>query len=160
ALAASLPPTAEAVPPAFTEGTIFIDPNIITPEDPTAFEGAVYAGQGVRRMFDRRSDSFISVNTYLFDATYDDGLAIGVEVNPEFGSSAAAQVEALKYSKVIGQLPTALRADVQTVWIHRGEKPFGGGNNNILIHVDQGVLYEEDGFLEEALVHEASHTSL
>lgn len=57
-------------------------------------------------------------------------------------------------------MPTALRADLQTVWIHRGVQPFGGGNNNILIHTGQSALYEADGILEETLVHEASHTSL
>jgi hypothetical protein len=39
-------------------------------------------------------------------------------------------------------------------------QPFGGGNNNILIHVGQADLYAADGILEETLVHEASHTSL
>jgi hypothetical protein len=61
---------------------------------------------------------------------------------------------------VIGKLPTALRAEVQTVWIHRGTQPFGGGNNNVLIHTGQADLYFADGILEETLVHEASHTSL
>jgi hypothetical protein len=38
--------------------------------------------------------------------------------------------------------------------------PFGGGNNNLLIHTGQADEYIEDGILEETLVHEASHTSL
>ena len=61
---------------------------------------------------------------------------------------------------VIGRLPTVLRADVQTVWIHQGTEPFGGGNNNLLIHTGQADLYAADGILEETFVHEASHTSL
>ena len=36
-------------------------------------------------------------------------------------------------------MPTVLRTDVETVWIHKGEEPWGGGNNNLLIHVDQYV---------------------
>ena len=39
-------------------------------------------------------------------------------------------------------------------------QPFGGGNNNLLIHTGQSALYEADGILEETFVHEASHTSL
>ena len=70
------------------------------------------------------------------------------------------EVEAEKYAIVIGRLPTSLRQDVQTVWIHKGVNLFGGGNNNLLIHIGQSVLYENDGILEETLVHEASHTSL
>ena len=58
------------------------------------------------------------LNAYLFNAAYDDGLKIEVQVNPEFGSVDRAKKEAEKYSKVIGQLTTALRKDVETVWIH------------------------------------------
>ncbi len=61
---------------------------------------------------------------------------------------------------MIGQLPTVLRKDVQTVWIHKGNKPFGGGNQNLLIHIIQGEKYISEGILEETLVHEACHTSL
>jgi len=141
-------------------GTIFIDPDIITSSDPTTLQGIVYAGQGMRTMYDRRVANWITVNAYLFDASFDDGLAAEVQVNPEFGTSDSAMVEAQKYAAVIGRLPTALRTDLQTVWIHKGTEPFGGGNNNLLIHIGQGALYEADGILEETFVHEASHTSL
>ena len=39
-------------------------------------------------------------------------------------------------------------------------QPFGGGNNNLLIHTGQGAQYEASGILEETFVHEAAHTSL
>ena len=53
-----------------------------------------------------------------------------------------------------------MRLDVETVWIHKGNKPFGGGNNNLLIHTGQAADYISAGILEETLVHEAAHTSL
>jgi hypothetical protein len=146
-------------PPPFS-GTIFIDPDIITSADPTTFQSLTAKGQGIRTMFDRRVNNWIQVNAYVFDATFSDGLAAEVQVNPEFGSSATAQVEADKYATVIGRLPKALRTSVATVWIHKGVQPFGGGNNNLLIHVGQADLYATDGILEETLVHEAAHTSL
>jgi len=151
----------EPVPmtPPFS-GTIFIDPDIITAMDPTAFVGLTYAGQGPRTMFDRRVDGWITVEAYLFDATFDDGLALEVQVNPEFGTAASSQTAAELYADAIGRLPTALRKEVRTVWIHRGVQPFGGGNNNLLIHVGQADLYVTSGILEETLVHEAAHTSL
>lgn len=147
-----------AVPPF--DGTIFLDPDIIVPIDPTTFLAAPYAGQGMRTMFDRRVNDWVTVNAYLFNASFSDGLTAEIQVNPEFGSAAAAAVEAEKYGRVIGQLPHVLRTDVETVWIHQGVQPFGGGNHNILIHTGQSALYEQDGILEETLVHEASHTSL
>jgi hypothetical protein len=142
-------------------GTIFIDPDIITPEDPTTFVSLIYNGQGSRTMFDRRVNDWVTLNPYLFPTQYDDGLYIEIQVNPEFGSPEVAEVQALKFAEVIGRLTTQLRKDVETVWIHRGNEPFGGGNNNLLIHTDWSEEnYESQGILEETLVHEASHTSL
>lgn len=151
-------PEIPATPPF--SGTIFLDPDIITDSDETAFLSISYAGQATRTMFDRRVNNWITVTPYLFNTTYDDGLSIEIQVNPEFQDSEAAEIEALKFARVIGRLPTDLRIDVETVWIHKGTEPFGGGNNNILIHTGQSTLYEKDGILEETLVHEASHTSL
>lgn len=111
-------------------------------------------------MFDRRVNEWVYLNAYLFEADFNDGLKIEIQVNPEFGSEKAAQAEAAKYAPVIGRLPTCLRADVATVWIHQGVQPFGGGNNNLLIHTGQAEQYSAGGLLEEVLVHEASHSSL
>ena len=97
----------------------------------------------------------------MFNARFDDGLSSEIQVNPEFGSVPAAESAANKYARIIGQLPTVLRTRVETVWIHKGEELWGGGNNNLLIHVDQYVHdpYFRD-FEEEALIHEGGHTSL
>lgn len=150
---------ASATPPY--SGTIFLDPDIITPSDPNAFRSLTYAGQEMRNMFDRRCSCFQNYNAYLFDAIYADGLFIEVEVNPEYGSAALAQVPAEFYAKTVGHLPHMLRKDVQTMWIHKGDNAFGGGNNNLLIHTGlTAQSYIDSGILEEALVHEAGHTSL
>ena len=148
----------QAAPPY--GGTIFLEPNIITAADPTAFVSVTYVGQGSRSMYDRRVPGWITAQAYLFNAVYDDGLTIEIQVNPEFGSEAAARVEAEKYAPIFGRLPTALRTDVKTSWIHQGNEPFGGGNQNLLIHTGKTAEYESQGILEETLVHEASHSSL
>jgi len=155
---APLQPPEDTTPPF--AGTIFIDPDIITASDPTTFRDLTYAGQEARTMFDRRANAFITVDAFLFEAAFDDGLSAEVQVNPEFGTPAAASVQAGKYAEVIGRLPIALRRNVKTVWIHMGTQLFGGGNDNLLIHIGQAALYEADGILEETLVHEAAHTSL
>jgi hypothetical protein len=140
-------------------GTIFIDPNIVTPQDPSSFKSISYKGTGYREMYDRRS-SWVNLQPFLFEAKFEDGSIIEMQVNPEFKDKSMAEVEAKKYAFLIGQLPAVLRKDIQTSWIHKGVNPFGGGNNNILIHTGQTKEYEEDGILEETLIHEASHTSL
>jgi hypothetical protein len=111
-------------------------------------------------MFDRRVDDWITVRPFIFNANYEEGMSIEIQINPEFKNVAEAEIQALKYAEVFGKLPTALRKDVNTSWIHKGTHPFGGGNNNLLIYIGQTKEYENDGILEETLVHEAAHSSL
>ena len=142
-------------------GTLFVDPDILTPSDPTTFNALSDAGTGLRLMYDRREERFVTYDAYLFDAFYTDGFYLEIQVNPEFQTTAAARQQAQKYARLIGQLPRALRNfEFQTVWIHEGVELFGGRNNNVLIHTGQAELYEADGLLEEALIHEATHTAL
>ena len=141
-------------------GTIFLDPDIILPSDPTTYLGLEDAGQGDRLMFDRRPGAFVTYHAFLFKASYFGDKSIEIQVNPEFETVEAARLKALRFAPVIGRLPNVLLKDVETVWIHKGNNPFGGGNNNLLIHTEQADDYISDGILEETLVHEASHTSL
>ena len=138
--------------------------DVIKNTDPTTFTPTTLtdAGQEIRyNIFDRRINSFINLNVYLFNAEYSDsGLKIEIQVNPEFSSQDIAREHAKKYAIVIGRLPKALRRYVETVWIHDGKQPFGSGNNNLLIHIEQGKEYIDNEILEEIIFHEACHTSL
>jgi hypothetical protein len=141
-------------------GTIFVDPDIITASDSSALVDVTYTGQGSRVVFDRRVNNWITINAFLFAVNWNDGLSSEAVINPEFETVALAEIEAEKYGWSIGQLPYCLRLDVNEIWINKGVELFGGGNNSILIHTGQTVLYENAGILEETLVHEAAHTSL
>lgn len=154
-------PPANPSPPAAPPyaGTVFIDPDLMTAADPTSFVGVVYKGQGQRTMYDRRTESFNMVNAHLFDATFGASTIVEVQVNPEM-SRTDAEVEAIRYATVIGRMPGFLFRDLDTVWIHRGLNPFGGGNRNLLIHTEQGTQYIAGGFLEEVFLHEGAHTSM
>ena len=63
-----------------------------------------------------------------------------------------AEDVALQYLPAVGQLPTYLREDVDTIWLHKGFENFGGGNNNLLIHHGKGLQYIEQEILEEILL--------
>ena len=140
-------------------GTIFLDPDVITDADPTTFTKIEDGGTGERTMYDRRS-GWVHLNALLFNAGFSDAPDVEIQVNPEFGDVDSARREAEKYAPVIGRLPRCIRDDVKTVWIHKGVNPFGGGNENLLIHTGQADLYTAEGILEETLVHEGVHTSL
>ncbi|HAA22867.1 MAG TPA: hypothetical protein DCR93_23585 [Cytophagales bacterium] len=140
-------------------GTIFIDPDIITEEDPTTYVSTEPAGRGIRTMYDRRVSDWVEENAYLFNVTFEGGKVVESQVNPEFSEERALALT-IEYAQVIGRIPLALLADVETLWIHDGEELWGGGNNNLLIHDLQGEVYAKDGIMEEVFVHEAAHTSL
>lgn len=142
------------------QGTAFIDPDLIVASDPSALRSLHYAGRDTRTMFDRRADAFVPTDAYLFNATFEGEAVVEVQVNAEFGDPVLAERHAAFYARAIGQLPAGLRTRVETVWIHRGVMPFGGGNDNILIHTGKAAEYLRDGVLEEILMHEAAHTSL
>lgn len=148
---------ASNVPPY--SGTIFIDGGIITSSDSSSFKSITALGRGVRKVWDRRTSGWTSINAYLYKIEWNDGLTTEAQVNPEF-DEVSAQFEAEKYGIIVGRIPNCLRQDVKSIWIHKGNKPFGGGNNALLIHTEQSADYEKTGILEETLVHEASHTSL
>ena len=141
-------------------GTAFIDPDLIVASDPSALRSLEYSGLDARRMFDRLADAFVLTDAYLFNATFESETVVEIQVNAEFGDVATAERHAAFYARAIGQLPAGLRTRVETMWIHRGDMPFGGGNDNILIHTAKAAEYLRDGLLEEILMHEAAHTSL
>ena len=63
------------------DGTIFIDPDIITSEDPTSYQSLSYTGTGERTMYDRRS-GWVNLEPFLFDANFSD--LVEIQVN-QFG---------------------------------------------------------------------------
>lgn len=136
-------------------GTVFISPKVLTASDPTSLKSVTYTGRGDRYLYDRRS-GWGTVNAYLFDVEYANRV-IEFQVNPEFGNSDAARSQVDRYAAVIGRVPSLLLTDADTVWIHRGDESWGGGNRNILIHAD---TTRDEEFIEEALIHEGTHTSL
>ncbi len=146
--------------PGFSDGTIYIDPDIITDEDVSAFNGIRYEGRFERYMFDRRVDNDLRLLAYVFHVTFDDGLACEFRLNPEFGSMDEAMRQAIRYATVIGQMPNCLRQELRTVTLHKGDELFSGVNGDILIHTGQAYWYDRDGILEESIFHEACHVSL
>ena len=98
-------------------GTVFVDPDILLAEDPSAFIAAIPEGTGIRQMYDRRVNNWIIADALLFVVHFTGGKSIEFQINPEFELTEAAD-KAVFYGHTMGQLPAILRQDVQTVWIH------------------------------------------
>ena len=134
--------------------------NTINGADPTTFVDSVYLGMGERTILDRRFEEAITLDVYLFQANYSDGLSIEFEVNPEFGSAEASSTEVEFYAPIIGRLPFVLRRGLHIIWINAGDYNFTIGTGAILIHAKHAETLAAGNTLEEVLAHEASHLSL
>ena len=142
-------------------GAVYITPDLLTPSDPTSLQGTTYAGRGDREIYDRRPDTWITVNAYLFNARYG-RVELEFQVNPEFGSREAARAEVDTYASVLGRLPAVLLSRAEKVQINAGNERFGGSweNRSFLVHTEYAEEKLREGFLEEVFFHEGGHVSL
>ena len=142
------------------DGTIWYFPDVINSNDPTTFKELIYIGKDYREMFDRRKGGrWLNKEAFLFNAVYEERI-VEIQVNPEFKNIENASKEALYYSEIIGRLPNFLLTSLKTVWIHKGNKAWGGGNENFLIHTGRSKEFISLNIVEEVLIHEGGHTSL
>lgn len=149
---------AGAEPPFW--GTIFVAPHTIIADDPSAFTRMTYIGQDERGLFDRRHPKGWSMSpAHLYRVEYGGERTIEFQVNLEFSRS-EADILVREYAHMVGQAPRVLRANLNSVTIHDGLRPFGGGNQNMVVHLGQAKEYARDGILEETILHELSHASL
>ncbi|MCY4505409.1 MAG: hypothetical protein OXG35_00395 [Acidobacteria bacterium] len=153
-------------------GTVFMSPNVITSADPTSLTEVRYVGRGERVIYDRRYDSWVTVNAYLFQVRYEQASRtpapgqtagqIEFQVNPEFGSPEAAQLEVETFARALGRLPLFVVARLADIHVNDGDELFGagvsGGAHSITIHTVYGRRMLRDGFLEEVLFHEGAHS--
>ena len=143
------------------QGTVFISPDILGPEDPTSLQDVTYTGRGKRVIYDRRPDAWITVNAFLFRVRYE-GAELEFQVNPEFGNREAARMQVDTYAAALGRLPAVLLSRARKVQINDGHELLGGNwhDRSFLIHTGDGRELIRNGYLEEVLIHEGAHVSL
>ena len=139
---------------------MWLDAGIIRHTDPTSLQGIKYAGRGEREVSDRRFEERTVLDAYLFTLTFDDGVIMEAQVNPEFGSIQAAMAQAKGYGVAMGRLPRILRSGVEVIVIHDGDHYAGGNEWGVLIHTKRAEKAARKGFLEELLFHESAHAAL
>ena len=90
--------------------------------DPTSFTGIQYAGQGSRLMFDgRHGGRWITVNAWLFTASFKDHSTVEFRCNPEFSYS-DAYAQASKFAGALGRIPEVFRSRVDIFDLNRGNR--------------------------------------
>ena len=87
--------------------------------DPSSFSEIQYAGQGERTLYDYRKGDWITVNAWLFTASYSDHSDVEFRCNPEFRWS-DAQAQASKFAEALGRIPEVFRSRVDIFELNRG----------------------------------------
>ncbi len=158
ALLAGAPALGASDPPfSSTADTVF---DIITVDDPSTFVCLSYQGRTIRQMWDKRVDNEFDFNVYLFQAHFSDSPPFDIIVNPEFGSREAAEAEARRYTRGLGQLALVFRHGIRQFGIHRGMPTYSAGSGKIFVYADRTSLRISQDHLEESLLHEAVHATL
>ncbi len=146
-------------------GTVWIDPDIITSDDPTTFQSLNYRGLRRRKVYIRVEDRWRYVRVHLFVAIYranrhtEKVLKTGIWVNAEhFPDTDTAHSYGALFAEMLGRLPAVLRTCVKVIAIHEGPGALGGNDshNRISMHTDR-LNDHRRPFLEESMVHEAGH---
>jgi hypothetical protein len=157
-IAVGAPGAARAEPPfSSTADTVF---DIITVDDPSSFDCLTYEGRTVRQMWDKRLDNEFDLNVFLFQAYFKDAPPFDIIVNPEFGTREAAEAEARRYTKGLGQLPLEFRFGIRQFGIHDGTPTFSAGAGKIFVYAGKTTQRISENHLEESLLHESIHASL
>ena len=150
--------------------------SLIGPSDISTFQSLRYINKSlVYPVFDRRTNKWGRQNMWKFEAKYSDGPIINIFVNAnDWRNRSQAYQIGKSYAHSFGKIPKILRKGVPDVgkisgrvivWIHNGNKPWGGGRlhprfvgPNFTVH-HQGYNRSWWGNIrEETLLHEGAHT--
>lgn len=112
-----------------------------------------------RRYYDIKAKKWLYSEFYIFQASYRLGKPIEIQVSLDNGKRSwqDAYLVAKKYGHLFGYIPPALRKPTDSLTIHNFYNGLMGGNRNIIIFEKRGDQHIEQGSIEEALFHEATH---
>ena len=120
-------------------GTSWVTPAILGP-DSTVLETLMYAGRGIREVFDRRLRKWIHINAFLFDARIVEWM-VEFRANPQFGDAETAKWHVDRFAPSLGRLPAVFLAGLGSVAINGGDGNFGGSPGSILIHANDPATW-------------------
>jgi len=139
--------------------------NIINKDDPTTYKDLIFIKKEVNKNFDKRYGNEMYVATFfIFEAKYEFGKDVEIWVNSEFGSHENIAEIALKYSKMLGKVPSFFREELKWVvihgpWLDKSKCTchwYAFRNEGVYIHTK--MVNEEAQ--QEVLIHELAHVTI
>ena len=141
-------------------GTVYVDPNWITADDPSTFSRITPIGVETVTMYDRRVSDWVQVSAHSFSLDFLEGVSVVARVNPEFDASTAEGL-ASKWGYVLGQSPSGLTQKLEELHIQGGDELMGGNGfsdpTHVLVHEEHAARNLGNGWAEEEILHELAH---
>lgn len=153
----STDPVPTQVPATPYDGAAYIDPIIISDDDPSVLLAIAFVEEGERYVYDFRNQ-WTTIVAHVFQAKFDGMDPVEIAVNTEFTFASAEKLAGM-YAHSLGKLPLGLRQGVKELWIHDGNNTFGAGPGHITIHHQYGHNLWVNGWLDEVMLHEATHAA-
>lgn len=142
---------------------LFTNGDIITEKDFSTFESVVFERKQTVSLFDIRQTppTRVNLSVFIFKVKFVKGDDITIYVNAEFETKNKAEEQAIKYAKVLGQVPNFLRTKkIKKLTIHKGTARWGAINNDGIFITTEGFRLSRVKYVEEAFLHEAGHMTL
>ncbi len=142
-------------------GGVFMDADIITPDDPSTLETLNFELLITDDVFDDRYREAVPAEFFRFTATYRNGSNVLFDVNTGFYDKTIATGVAYSYAFVLGQQPAILKRNVKRIVVHEeGDGWSANALGLIIIQHGEYDYYKRRRSLEELMFHETVHTSL
>lgn len=148
--------------PIFENSVASNDVDFITRDDPTTLEGVAFAGQSRQEMPSVFREELFLDDTYVFNASFDDGVEVPIWVDPGIGDQDTAGELAETIATRIGQLPSNMRAGLGHVVVNTGDAAAAeeAGGGFFILYEDNVATRLSNNDLSETVFHESAHVSL
>ena len=158
-------PPQEAPAGTVLRNTVWEAEGVVTPDDPSAFDSLVYMGRGNRGFYSPFEDDRgwrDTLDLFLFEAHFIGGAVMEVQAHPAYGHPDSVLVFADLYLSTIGRMPRVLIDGGREVELSPTPQNGAAANGCGKIYHWWGDYREakETPFMEEAALHEGSHTVL
>ena len=139
-------------------GTVWISPDVLTPESTSDLISVRDTGTASYTLYDDRQGADVLATFSTFEATFACApTSMTVLVEDGIGNGPPLK-HASFVARILGQMPLGLRLGVRQVVIRQGDLPASAGYGTVNFYVD--FLGSEWPFVEEVFLHELAHTTL
>jgi hypothetical protein len=148
--------------PLYPNSVVSNDLEFIATSDDSAFACLSFEGRREAEMPDKRTDSLMVKDAFIFTANYTDGTTVGLWAHAKFKSEKKALQSVEPVAEAVGKLPKFMRSTLDHVVIHRGdETAFGESEGHFFVLYSANIKTRiRNHDLEETVFHESVHATL